>query len=361
MDNIKLYKTPIGLTQQFRHCGNPLRIDTYKGCSFGCKYCFANNRGGNINFDAQIADIKQIKRTFSKALDEDKETKNIVVEMMRHRVPLHLGGMSDPFQSREWKHEITYQLLEISKKYNYPILMSTKQCFLPDKYWDILNPKIHAFQISLFSDDVNLLRKFETNTPSPNERINFIKELHSRGFWVGVRIQPLVDIESAVSLVKKISGYVDYITVEHLKICNDNRKMAEELFSMSSHTIDDYKCTGRNYELKTEIKKQNVERIKAVSGCPVGCGDNDLHEFSDSYCCCGIDTINENFDNWSKYNSMNIKMTGSNDYWYPKCNCSGSFNSECVIKGLDFKGYVDNYMSKGLVDKKCNFKINKTK
>ena len=44
----ELYKYPMALTQQFKHCGNPFRIDTCKGCDFGCKYCFANNRGGGI-------------------------------------------------------------------------------------------------------------------------------------------------------------------------------------------------------------------------------------------------------------------------------------------------------------------------
>jgi len=355
-----IYKNPIGLTQQFRHCGNPLRIDTYRGCDFGCSYCFASNRGGNIDFKFEIADIESIRSKFVKAFDDDKETKNIVIEMMRHRVPLHLGGMADPFQNREWEYGVTYNLLSISNQYQYPIIMSTKQCHLPDKYWEVLNPELHAFQISLFSDNEELIKQYEHNTPSAQERINFIKLLHNKGFWVSVRIQPLIDIDSALSLVEQINGYVNYITVEHLKICNDNRKMAEKLFRMSNHPIEDYKCTGRNYELKTDIKKANIGKIKSIALCPIGCGDNDLHELSDTNCCCGIDTININFDNWSKYNSMNIRKTGSRDYWAPQNSCHGCFNSECIIKEFDFKGYVDHYMEKGLVDKKCNFKFKQT-
>ena len=33
---------------QFKMCGNPFRIDTYRGCSFGCRYCFANSRNGKF-------------------------------------------------------------------------------------------------------------------------------------------------------------------------------------------------------------------------------------------------------------------------------------------------------------------------
>lgn len=356
-----IYKNPIGLTQQFRHCGNPFRIDTYRGCDFGCKYCFANNRGGNIKFIPQVADIEKIKKIFSKALDDDAPSNNITIELLRHRVPLHLGGMSDPFQTREWTHKVTYELLKLSNKYNYPILISTKQSVLPTEYWEILNPELHAFQISLFSDNIDLIRQFETNTPTPQQRIEFIKQLHNKGFWVGVRLQPLVEIDSAISMVKSVNGYIDYLTVEHLKISNDNRKKAELLFKISPYKIEDYKCTGRNYELKREVKLKNIQAIKEVCECPVGCGDNDLHEESDSNCCCGIDTINKNFDNWLKYNAMNIKKNGIDDYWYPKNSCHGCFNSECIIKEFDFKGYVDNYIEKGLVDKKCNFQFKEDK
>ena len=51
-----LYKNPICITQQFRFCGNPFRIDMYRGCDFGCQYCFANARQGNFEVKWQTAD-----------------------------------------------------------------------------------------------------------------------------------------------------------------------------------------------------------------------------------------------------------------------------------------------------------------
>ena len=97
--------------------------------------------------------------------------------------------------------------------------------------------------------------------------------------------------------------------------------------------------------------------MKAISKCPIGCGDNDLHFMSDSDNCCGIDTINSNFDGWIKYNSMYLNKGNANNVWYPKCNCSSCFNSEMRVSGLDFKGYVDLYMSAPPKEKQCNFKL----
>lgn len=35
---------PLNVSSKFAICGIPIRVDTYKTCSFGCKYCFSNYR-----------------------------------------------------------------------------------------------------------------------------------------------------------------------------------------------------------------------------------------------------------------------------------------------------------------------------
>ena len=105
-EKTELYKNPINITSQFVMCGNCFRADTYRGCNFGCKYCFANNRQGNFKVKNEIAAINLIKKWMFEAIEKG-ETNNIKKEMINKYVPLHLGGMADPFQSREWKHGIT--------------------------------------------------------------------------------------------------------------------------------------------------------------------------------------------------------------------------------------------------------------
>ena len=339
-----MYKYPIGLTQQFKMCGNPFRIDTYKGCDFNCLYCFASNRGGNFTNNKDISDIEQIKSYFYKAFESNKQYKNINIELLQHRVPLHLGGLSDPFQAREYKYNLTLELLKLTNKYNYPVLISTKTDNLPDKYFEILNPKIHAFQISLIGYDVEFIRQFENNTPEPKNRIKFIKLLKSKNFWVSLRMQPLIDLHQAEKVINQLENHIDYITIEHLKIALDNKDIKTKLFKFINK--DNYKATGREYELNTEIKKANILYLKSITKNKIGCGDNDLHELSDSFNCCGIDCINDNFNNWLKYNSMNINMTNTNNYWYPKMNCQQTFNSACRKKEYGFKEYVDDYITK---------------
>jgi len=340
-EKTELYKNPINMTSQFPMCGNAFRADTYRGCNFGCKYCFANNRNGVHKVINQVSSIQLIKKWMFEAIEKG-EINNIKKELLNNYVPLHLGGMSDPFQSREWNHGITKEFLKLSNKYNYPVNISTKVAHLPDEYWELLNPEIHTFQISLIGVSDEYIRRFETNTPLAHERINFVKELHKRGFWVSIRIQPLIDINEALELIKLTQDYVNYYTIEHLKLPLDNKKMMNIIMPLISNIKYRLKATGREYEFSSDDKLKNINLIKSITKVKIGCGDNEFHILSDSLNCCGIDTMPKAFNNWLKYNSMYIKMTGDRNQYCPAKTCN-QINGSCMIKGFKNRDYVNKY------------------
>lgn len=342
----KKYQNFLLPTSQFVMCGNCFRMDTYKSCSFGCRYCFASNRGGNLDFgDFQVADMKYAKYLFESAIDKG-DVSTIKKECLNHYVPIHLGGMSDPFQPAEWVHGATYDFLQLTNKYHYPVNISTKTAHLPDKYWDVLNPDIHTFSISLMGYTESYVRTWEANTPAPAERIEFIKELKKRGFWVSIRIQPIIDIKEALLLIEKTEDFVDYYTVEHLKLPFDNSKKFKMLCSKLNLAIP-VVARGREYEFDANVKLKNIELIKKHTKVKIGCGDNNLHTMSDSLNCCGIDLMPPAFSNWLKYNSMYIKMTGDRTQWRPQNSCTQCLNGDCVIKGMTkVEDYVERYYTK---------------
>lgn len=341
---METYDYPIGITSQFKFCGNPFRIDTYKGCTFGCKYCFANNLRGNINDKILPSNIEMITKMFSDAFNGTDKL-NLTIEMLKAKIPLHLGGLADPFQPAEFENKITYKLLQLSNKYKYPIIISTKSGMLPSSYLEILDPTIHAFQISLISKNLEYIRKFEVNSPEPENRISLIKQLKTRGFWVGLRVQPFIDLDEHIKLIKYLEPYINYITIEHLKIGFDNPTTFKEISKFVN--LNRYRAEGREYEQMTDLKEQNINEVKKITNLPIGCGDNDLHHLSTSRCCCGIDTINSNFDNWLKYNQTYFitgehKLSQTN---YPKCNVrSFLFPSRRKNGYTTIKQYTDYFM-----------------
>lgn len=358
-DEEVLYKSCISCTQQFKHCGNAFRCDTYKGCSFGCTYCFANSRNTSGRWEKNkivVGDIKSIERLFNKAFETGDKAKNYDVELLRHNVPLHVGGMADPFQHIEFskKGGNTKKLIELSNKYDYPLMLSTKVAHLPKDYWDLLDPSRHAFQISLIGFDEDFVAKFETNTPTPQQRLDFVKELRSKGFWVSVRIQPLIDLTQAMKIVDYIKGDVSYITVEHLKLPVDNHAFFN-LFKELVNEEDYYtpKHGGRNYEVIPLKKEHNFNIISKLANSydvKVGCGDNDLHHLTQSRCCCGIDTVGEKFDNYLKYN-LTYFMTGKynlDEIWMPEIDYRVPFHTPTTRgeRYRPFKEFTKDYILK---------------
>ena len=343
------YSNPLLHTSQFTMCGNCFRMDSYKGCWFGCEYCFANARAGggnkeNFNRDFAVTDPELVRKWFYEAI-ELGDTSNIKKEMINHRVPIHLGGMSDPFQELEKRYRVTYRLLEISKKYKYPINISTKTAELEEMYFELLDPRIHTFSISLIGISDDYVRTWEKRTPSSRQRIEFIKELKRRGFWVSIRIQPIIDMEEVIGLVKETDGLVDYFTIEHLKIPTDNKQVSTSIFEKLSKMNLNVKLVpkGREYEFDCNVKRKNIALIQEIAETPVGCGDNEFHTLSESLNCCGIDKMPKAFGNWMKYNTMYIKMTGDRSQWFPKNNCNACFVSHCIKQGFSqMNQYVDS-------------------
>ena len=138
------------------------------------------------------------------------------------------------------------------------------------------------------------------------------------------------DIEQAKKLVENAGNIPSYITVEHLKIPNENIKV-KQLFMKEYSKNKFYKSpmNMRNIELSPDVKEKNIKIIKQIAnenGVKVGVGDNDLHHLSQSRCCCGIDTIDGGaFDKWLKYN-LTYFVTGDCDnpkeLWTPCGNCN---------------------------------------
>lgn len=374
---MKKYENPLNLTAQFRFCGNPLRADMYRNCTFQCNYCFAKTHMGRDELEKSIecADIKDIEKIFCKAFETNEKSGSVVIELLRHGTPIHIGGTSDPFQHIEFKEHLTYQFIQLCNKYKIPLIFSTKQAELPQEYWDILNPQYHAFQISLISDDDEWIKTYEPNTPSPTKRLAFMKQLKEKGFWVGMRVQPLIDIKQAESVMLKAQEFVDYITLEHLKVAT-NSPYQMKLFNMSNKLVDWYKPkASRHYEKLPYVKENEIKYLMSkITKCKIGVGDNDLHHLTQSRCCCGVDTMGEKFQNYLKYNTTYF-LTGdytpemANELYTPENNVSGCFGSDCVVKGMTLlKDYVDRYcvdnlkylsMKKRLYDYYSNYMFKK--
>lgn len=329
------YHECMQLTSQFKFCPMAFRMDMYRGCNFGCRYCYVNMNAfheiGTGLSTWREADISKVRKMFQTALETDKESMSVIVEMLRNRIPIHCGGMSDPFQQREWKLGLTKELIKISKEYNYPIVFSTKTASLPDEYYKLIDPKIHAFQVSIMGWSNEYIKKWECNTATARERCEFVQLLRNDfGMWCSVRIQPIINKWEAVALMLNLRDIPSYYSLEHLHVIADSWAGQEALLEHCKGSKS-FVQNGGLTEVRTDVKRRNIEFLAKVAnsfGVKVGAADNDLHFMSQSRCCCGTDTIGGQFDNYLKFNECYMSTGKSNvgEMFIPKSNVRRHMN-----------------------------------
>ena len=363
------YKKFISFKSIFYFCSLPLRLDSYRGCTIGCHYCFSksiNNR--KERFSKVIpANPNKFERYFLQSPDEKRI--GIVKQCVDRRIPFHFGCVSDPFQPAEKKYKITYEMLKIIRKYKYPTVLCTKSDLILDKeYLDVLKgiPLVVQISFSTFNDALAL--KLEPNAPSPSKRLKVLNILSQKGINTVVRLQPFLYPKETLDekTISKISDCgVKHIVLEHLRIpTNSTIKSRNKLWNaLDINMLEVYKklglkCSRINFELSSKEKYGNVLLAKKLAhkyGMSFGSGDNDFHHFSDDQCCCGVPK-DEYFKNIYKghlgisaYNSLRSnKFSCSNidDEWQPTGSIKENLNSECRIAGLnDTKSLLNHKVS----------------
>ena len=276
---------PLNVSSKFAICGLPLRVDTYKNCGFGCKYCFANNRKiMEFSKDLQVGDINSVKRRLHKVLDNNDYDDNSFLDcLIKSGITWHCGGMSDPFQPIEKKLQVTKDLLDITNAYDIHILFSTKS---DTTYEADIRPNLHTFQLSV--TNVYDRKDIEPNVPSIEKRYEFYRSLKEKGFKVGIRIQPFIPELSTLDIVKKFYD-ADHFTLEGIKIVPQNEEHKKYILETLNLSKDDFTQMGLlnlKPAKRLEMYEPFIEYFEE-NGISYSIADNDLHWLGNNFCCCG--------------------------------------------------------------------------
>lgn len=339
MNKTKIYGSPISLTSQFYFCPVPLRLDTYSGCSHNCLYCFANNSNQKYiinpdmlekatsikNFEVKPTSLKIIKSYLNVAFNNKpnrfSNQEAIAVELLKRKVPLHFGGMSDPLQPIEEKYNLTYDTLTLLKSYNYPVIFSTKgKLLLTEKYYKLIKDyENFALQISLIDDRQEVLDILEPTASSVEERLKMFEIYQDK--WTACRIQPFIvglSESRIIPILDKLKERgVNHVMVEGMKFFSSNKlanKKIGEAFKKitgNSYDLEAYfraigaKYSGNDIELPSWRKYRYIKIFKEETkkrGITLGVADNDLRFLGDSFCCCGVEKL-KGFEGYLRHNT----------------------------------------------------------
>ena len=319
---------PLNVSSKFAICGLPVRVDTYKTCSFGCNYCFSNCRKiMEFEKELQIGNVQLVEKKLNKVITKGDIDYNCFIDVLISKnITWHCGGMSDPFQPIEKKLHITKDLVDVTNKYGIHILFSTKS----DTTYDVdIRPDLHTFQLSV--TNVDNRKDFEPNVPNIEDRYNFYRSLKDRGFKVGIRIQPFIPEVTTLELIKMFSD-ADHFTIEGLKLVPQNKEHKELILNLTKLSKDDFTQMGLlnlKPEIRLELYKPFIEYFEKHN-LSYSIADNDLRYLGNNICCCGDALVNKStgFDVTAMINKYGKDYAKEqideelfyNDYRDCKCN-----------------------------------------
>ncbi|OFZ82862.1 MAG: hypothetical protein A2603_11725 [Bdellovibrionales bacterium RIFOXYD1_FULL_55_31] len=176
-------------------CHYALELDTYgRGCIHDCTYCYAKElllgRGFWNRPMPFPVDLAELRKQFHRAFETDEQSK--WSDLLRRRVPIRIGCMSDSFMWMDYKYKVTLETLKMLRFYKYPYIIATRSDLAAhDDYIAAMDPELASVQFSLTGTNETYTRIVEPGAPSLKRRLVALKKLAEAGFWTTARLNPL--------------------------------------------------------------------------------------------------------------------------------------------------------------------------
>jgi DNA repair photolyase len=192
-------------------------INPYRGCEHGCSYCFARpshaylGLSPGLDFETKLT----AKPNAAELLERELARPGYQPK------PIALGTNTDPYQPIEREHRITRSILEVLARVGHPVTIVTKSAAVTRDI-DILAPMaergLAKVALSVTTLDRKLARAMEPRAPTPQKRLDAIRQLSQAGIPTAVITAPIIPaindpeiealLEAAHAAGAREAGYV---------------------------------------------------------------------------------------------------------------------------------------------------------
>jgi DNA repair photolyase len=166
-------------------------INPYRGCEHGCIYCFARPTHAYLGLSAG--------QDFEAQLFAKPKAAQLLASELRkpgYRVqPMALGTNTDPYQPIDGRFRITREILKVLRDFRHPVSIVTKSNRVLrdlDILSDMAQQNLARVAISVTTLDRKLARSMEPRAPTPERRIDAIRDLNQAGVPTAVMTAPII-------------------------------------------------------------------------------------------------------------------------------------------------------------------------
>ncbi len=167
-------------------------INPYRGCEFGCTYCYARYTHGFFDLTSW--------RDFERKIFVKKEAATSLARALRRRAlhgqPIAIGTATDPYQPAERHHGVTRSLLETFLQAEGLEISITTKSPLVLRDLDLLAAldRVHSItvHVTVTTVDRRLARRVERYAPEPAARLRTVSKLAAEGIATSIFCMPLM-------------------------------------------------------------------------------------------------------------------------------------------------------------------------
>lgn len=181
---------------------NNLFLDPYRGCEFGCVYCYGikenqiDSGSGPTPYRVSIKTSTAfcLKKEIPAAQQHSDSGKIELNPSGQTNFSLGIGFESDPYQPIEEQFQLTARSLEIVKEAACPVQILTKsELVLRDRkiLAELSQAGLAIVSISLFTIEEELAKIFEPRAPQPAKRLELISKLRDANIVCGAMLMPI--------------------------------------------------------------------------------------------------------------------------------------------------------------------------
>ena len=166
-------------------------INPYRGCEFGCRYCYAR-------YTHEFMEMRD-------GMDFEQKiyVKQHAANLLRHELrrvkkdeAIALGTATDPYQPAERRYEVTRGILEeFSRHRGFELGIVTKSNFIvrdKDLLQEVARSNRLSIHITITTLNTELARILEPRAPRPDLRMDAVRALRQVGLHVGVSCSPVI-------------------------------------------------------------------------------------------------------------------------------------------------------------------------
>ncbi|HYM13319.1 MAG TPA: radical SAM protein [Bryobacterales bacterium] len=183
----------------------PFTINPYRGCEFGCRYCYARYTHEFMGMDdGRLFEEKIYAKTRAAGL--------LRQELRRHpEGEIAIGTSTDPYQPAERRFGVTRGLLEVFAGERGRVLSITTKSDLVARDAELLARVARAnvvhVNMTITTLDAALARQLEPRAPRPDLRLAAVEALASAGLSVGVFLNPILPgLTDAIANLDAVAG-----------------------------------------------------------------------------------------------------------------------------------------------------------